>query len=395
MLGFDPAHAAGEQAALRPEIGKPLQAAQELYKARKYKEALAKVREADSVGGKTPNEIITIERMRAAIAGAAGDSATAIKSFETLIESGKLPEGEELKLVNALGGLYYQQKDYAKAITYWQRYLKEGGDDPKIRTFLIQAYYLAGDYARAQKEIAAEVAAEEKAGQAPSEQQLQLLAGCALKLNDKAGYVQAIEKLVAYHPKKEYWADLIGRVQSKPGFSDRLALDVYRLKLAIGQMKDAGDYMEMAQLALQAGIPAEAVKVVEQGYKTGTLGTGAEAERHKRLRDLANKQAAEDRKTMPQEEAEAQKSRDGAALVNLGYSWVTAGLADKGLALMEQGIKKGGMKRPEDARLHLGIAYLQAGKKAEAVQTLKTVQGNDGTADLAHYWILYANRPAA
>jgi hypothetical protein len=29
------------------------------------------------------------------------------------------------------------------------------------------------------------------------------------------------------------------------------------------------------------------------------------------------------------------------------------------------------------------------------VQTLKAVQGNDGTADLARYWILYANRPAA
>ena len=39
--------------AMRPEVGKPLQAASELLKAGKGKEALAKVREADSVGGKT------------------------------------------------------------------------------------------------------------------------------------------------------------------------------------------------------------------------------------------------------------------------------------------------------------------------------------------------------
>jgi tetratricopeptide (TPR) repeat protein len=390
-----PAYAAGEQQALRPEVGKPLQAAQELYKARKYKEALAKVREADNIGGKTPSEVYTIERMRAAIAAAAGDTGVAIKAFETLVESGKLSAEEQLKFVNALGGLYYQQKDYAKAISWWQRYFKDGGDDPKVRNVLNQAYYLAGDYARAQKEIAVDVVMEEKAGRTPAEEQLQLLANCALKQNDKAGYLQAMEKLVAYHPKKEYWADLINGVQSKSGFSDRLTLDVYRLKLAVGQMKDADDYMEMAQLALQAGFPAEAVKVVEQAYKTGAFGSGPEADRQKRLRDLAGKQAADDRKTMAQGEADAQKSKDGIALVNLGYAYVTAGPPDKGIALMEQGIKKGGMKRPDDAKLHLGIACLQTGRKAEALQVLKSVQGNDGAADLARYWILQATHSAS
>ncbi|GAC1417821.1 MAG: hypothetical protein NVSMB6_20010 [Burkholderiaceae bacterium] len=63
--------------------------------------------------------------------------------------------------------------------------------------------------------------------------------------------------------------------------------------------------------------------------------------------------------------------------------------------MMEQGIARGGLKRPEDAKLHLGIAYLQAGKKAEAIKMLKTVQGGDGTADLARYWIILANHPIA
>jgi tetratricopeptide (TPR) repeat protein len=390
-----PAYAAGEQVTMRPEIGKPLQAAQELMKAHKYKEALAKIHEADSVAGKTPAEAYTIERMRASVAAASGDNATAAKSFEALIESGKLAPAEQLKFTNALGGLYYQMKDYPKAITWWSRYLKEGGDDPKIRTILLQTYYLAGDYGRAQKEIQADVQAQEKTGQTPGEEELQLLANCALKQNDKAGYVNTIEKLVAYHPKKEYWADLLNRVQSKPGYSDRLALDVYRLKLAVGQMNGAADYMEMSQLALQAGFPAEAVKIVDQGYKAGLLGTGADAERHKRLRDLATKTANDDQKSMAQSEAEAAKAKDGTAMVNLGYAYVTAGQADKGIVLMEQGIKKGGLKRTEDAKLHLGIAYLAAGKKPEAIQTFKTVQGTDGTADLARYWIMQASRPAA
>ena len=62
---------------------------------------------------------------------------------------------------------------------------------------------------------------------------------------------------------------------------------------------------------------------------------------------------------------------------------------------MQQGIAKGGLKRPEDAKLHLGIAQLVAGDKAKAQATFKTVQGTDGTADLARLWALYARRALA
>ncbi len=61
---------------------------------------------------------------------------------------------------------------------------------------------------------------------------------------------------------------------------------------------------------------------------------------------------------------------------------------------MEQGIKKGGLRRPEDAKLHLGIAYLQAGQKAKALQTFKTVGGTDGAAELARLWTVQARRTA-
>ena len=53
------------------------------------------------------------------------------------------------------------------------------------------------------------------------------------------------------------------------------------------------------------------------------------------------------------------------------------------------------LKRPEDAKLHLGIAQLVAGDKSKAQATFKTVQGTDGTADLARLWALYARRGTA
>src|SRR5437868_15204984 len=72
------------QEAVRAEVGRPLQAAQELIKGGKYKQALDKLREADAVGGKTANESYMVERMRLAAASGAGDVETAAKSFEAV-----------------------------------------------------------------------------------------------------------------------------------------------------------------------------------------------------------------------------------------------------------------------------------------------------------------------
>lgn len=387
------AYAADQGASMRAEIAKPLHAAEELVKAQKFKEALARVREADAIGGKSAHEQLTVDRMRAVAAYGAGDHETAARSFEAVIASGKLAPADQLKIIQALSSIYYTAKDYPKAIVSLNRYFKEGGEDPKLRALLIQTYYLSGDYPRASKELEADLRADDKAGRTPSEDQLQLLANIAAKQQDKAGYVAALERLVAHYPSKEYWADLLNRVQSKPGFADRLSLDVFRLKMASGQMKTAADYMEMAQLALQVGFPAEAKQITEAGYKSTLLGTGADAPRHKRMMDLATKSAADDLTTMAKGEADANANKDGTALANLGFAYVTAGQADKGVALMEKGIAKGNMKRPEDAKLHLAVAYLYADKKAEAVKAFKAVQGTDGTADLARLWIIQANRP--
>jgi hypothetical protein len=74
----------------------------------------------------------------------------------------------------------------------------------------------------------------------------------------------------------------------------------------------------------------------------------------------------------------------------VGLNYIYEGKADKGIPLVQQGIRKGGLKRAEDAKLRLGEAQLHAGRKGPGVSTLKTVQGNDGAADLARLWALYA-----
>jgi hypothetical protein len=375
---------------VRAEVGKPIQAARDLIQAKKYRDALAKVREAEAVPSLTGYEKFVIDLTRGSAAQGAGDNDVAISSFESVVASGRLPPGDQLKLMVAIIDLYYQAKNYAKTITWDTRYEKEGGNDPGVHQVLIQAYYQSGEYGNAARLLRELVEADEKAERAPSEERLQFLAGCYLKMNDNNGYFWALEKLVAHYPKKSYWADLISRVARKSGFSSRLELDVYRLQLATGNFTKPAEYMEMAQLALQAGFPVEAKKVVDQGYAAGVLGKGTDVERQNRLRDLANKQAAQDTAAIAQGESE--NAKDGDALIAIGYNLVLNGKADRGLPLMEQALKQGPLKHPEDAKLHLALAYAQAGQKGRALQLLQTVRGNEGTGDLARLWLLELGR---
>jgi hypothetical protein len=385
--------AAQGQAGMRPEVGRPLQAAEALIKGGKYREALAKVREADAVGGKSASENLMVERMRLAAASGAGDADTAAKAFETVGASAG--GAEKLRMIESIAGSYYRAKEYAKAQQWYARYFREGGTSSANRTLMIQTQYLSGDLAGAAKESMAEIQAAERNGAVPSEDRINLLMNAAVRQKDVNGEAFALERLVMYYPKKEYWVSLLSRLQRKPNFSDRLSLDTYRLSLATGSMSAANDYSEMAQLALQAGSGAEAKQVIEKGFAAGALGSGPEAERHKRLRDLVNKRVDEAKKTAADDEKAALAAKDGNDLVAIGLNQVYEGQKAKGLQLMQQGIAKGGLKRPEDAKLHLAIAQHVAGENAKAQATLKTVAGNDGTSDLARLWTLYARRAKA
>jgi hypothetical protein len=374
---------------VRPEVGKPLQQASELLRAGKTKEALAKVREADAVGGKTAGEQLMIDRMRGSAAQRAGDNATAAQAFEAVYNTGKLGGSEQAQVAESLAFIYSQMRDNARATQWLNKALAAGASGSQIKQ--LQSYLQAqsGDYNAIAKDAAAAVQSAEQAGRRPDEGDLLRLADAQQRLNATAAQTATLEKLVAYYPKKDYWAALLGRLPRKPGFSDRFALDVLRLKLATGNLTKTEEFMEMAQLALQSGYAAEGKSIVDKGFAAGALGTGPEAERHKRLRDLANKQDAEMRASIEKEVADASAAKDGNALVQAGTLLAGMGKPEQGAQLIEQGITKGGLKRPEDAKLRLGQAQLLNPKtKAQGQRTLRSVQGNDGAADLGR---LYAS----
>ncbi|AOX20539.1 tetratricopeptide repeat protein [Kozakia baliensis] len=384
------AHAADE---LSAKVGKPLQQAQTALAAKNYAKAMASVNEADAISGKTEYESYTIAQMRAAVAAQSGDVAAASKAYDVLINSSRTPAAAKKQMMMAEATMAYNAKDYAHAVPAIERYIKAAGPNAQMQTLLAQSYYLQKDYRNAARVQQDQINAAIKAHQTPSENQLQFLATCYTQLKDNDNATHAYVLLAKYYSKPDYWAMLVHNLAANPKLPDALQLNLERLRAATGTLKDPADYMDMAERSVQAGLPQLGLNLINQGYQAGLLGKDAGAARQAKLRAMMVKRAADAKATLANDAAAAAKAPNAGPALTTGYNMVLNGQVESGLALMQQGLGKN-PAYPDIAKLEYGMAQMDGGKKADAVKTFETVQGENGTRDLAQLWELLITKPA-
>jgi hypothetical protein len=387
-----PAPAASQPAnAVPAAFATPFNAAQELLKAGNGAGAIAKLKELDALPDQTPYEKYLIMRVRGPAEFSVNDFTGAAADFEALLVDPLLPPGDRLIMMKSLAGLYYSSEQYPKAAVAIQRYLDAGGDDAQLKSLLPQAQYASKDYANAAKNTRAQVDADYAAGRVPSEKQLRLLYSAYMGMKDDANSIVAVEHMAVDYPKPEYWADLISRTREIDNFADRLVPDYYRLKAQVLGQVDDRERLNYAAITARQGYPIEARKVLDQAYASAKPFTGTNLADANKLRPEINKAAAGDLAQMSANETAARSAKDGNALVSQGLLETLNDNPAKGAQMIEQGIAKGGLRSPEEAKLHLGYAQIRAGRDADALKTFQSISGGaPGTAQLAHVWILYA-----
>lgn len=379
ILGASSAQAA--EPTVGAAVGKPLKEAQDLAKANKFSEAMKKVREANAISGKTAYETFVINEFSTFLSVKLKDYGSAAQSAEAALATGQVPAKERPQRLKTLVQLNYSVKNYGKAISFAKQYQQEAGPDAELQQLVTQAYYLQKDYPNAEASAKALAASAKAAGRKPDETVLQLWLSSAFHQNDKAGQREALTVLVANYPTPTYMGDLLNLVEADLGKSDRMSFEVYRLKLAAGTLKSSDDYVEMAQLAIQLGLPGEAESVMEKGFAAGVLG-GKNKSREQRLQTMAKQQAAQDAPTL---QATAGTPKAKAALAE---AYASYGKPDKAIALYKDAL---GSTFPEAdlARLHLGQAYRAKGDAASARKAFSSVK-DPKLAQLAQLWIAVA-----
>lgn len=373
-------------------IAKPMTAAQEAMKAKRWQDVLNRVRESEAVpGAKSAFDQYYMAEFRGYAYHNLRQDADAARELENALNSPCMPEAKKADRYKALVGLYTSLKNYPKAIDYANRGLKLSRD-PELQVALAQAYYQSGknkEAAAVMKDMLAD------SNRAPKEQQLLLIRAACEKAGDNACVSSAYEKLVVYYPKPEYWQNLMKSLRGGD-LDDIQAHNVMRLALQVNVLKDPEQFKEMAQLGLEEKLACEAQSVLEQGFAKKVFVEKRDVDVNTRLLEAAKKEAAAEKPALPKNEAAAQSAATGDALVKVGAQYLACGDATKGAQLIQAGITKGSLakgdpkeaERNDEAYLLLGMAHMKGNNKPEAAKAFRAVKKDPTMVRIAKLWLL-------
>jgi tetratricopeptide (TPR) repeat protein len=371
---------------------KPLKAAQDALAKQDWAGALAAHKEAQDLPNKSEYEEFTTNQMLVVAYLHTNDNANAEKALEAVVASHYLDKPDLPPRERTLTQLNYQLKDYDKAIQFGETAIKDGSANEETITIVDQSYYLKGDYKGAVQSVNAHVDATIKNGQKPAEERLSLLLSSCVKLKDADCTARALDRMVTYYPKPEYWQNILYELIQTPGVSDKMLMQVYRLALDLDVLRRPEDYLEMAQLANEQGSPGEAERALEAGQKKNAFHDAALKTHAAQMLESVKKQVAVDTASLPKIAADAEASKTGVKDAGLGLAYFSYQQYDKSIAALQSALAKGGLKSEPETRLLLGIAQLRAGKKDDAMKTFDLVKGDPKLERMAALWEMRAHQ---
>lgn len=376
------------------ESAKFLKAAQDALNAQKYDDALAQLKQAEANPKKTPYDEHVINQLAGVTYARKNDYPNAEKAFAAQVDDGFTDPADMPRVLKAVAQLNYQLKNYDRAIEYGNKAVQGGFADDDMNIIVGQSYYLKGDWKGTLKFEQGLVDSDIKAGKTPKDQSLQLVLSACVKLEDADCTTKALEKLVAYYPKPEYWKQLLYTIaQTKAANqSDRATLQLYRLMAEVDVLQRPEDYTEMAQLAIELGSPGEAQHILEKGFEKGVFADQRSKDLNQRLLASAKKAAATDQGSLAKSEQDAKSAATGDKAVAVGFAYLGYQQYDKAADLLSAGLSKGGVKSEPEAHLLLGIAQFKTGHKDEAVKSFHEVKGDATLERLANLWSLHAKQ---
>jgi tetratricopeptide (TPR) repeat protein len=373
------------QVAVRPEVAKSLQAAQEALKAGQAETALTLSQQTMAMPGITPVEKPFIQRTLAVAALQSKNFPLAVSTLESLINEmpAETPAAQKRALIESLLNASQQAQDFPRVVEWARIYLKMEGSNPSVRPVLIQTLSVLKRHEDVIQEVKEKMRSDEAAKVKTPEAELRMMALSFRQLKDEPGYNNTLKLLLQNYPAEACWGELVPRVARQANFNARFDLDLYRLLELTGNLEDAIEYIDMANLALKAGLPAEASRMVEHAYSTGLLGKGSDALNHQKLRQQIQQRLTEDDKALPALEKAA---KDANALSSLADVYGSKQKWELAQANYSKAIAMGGLRREAETRLHAGIVMFKAGQIEEARKMWDSVQGDATAIEIAQMW---------
>jgi tetratricopeptide (TPR) repeat protein len=372
-------------------IAKEINAAQKAMQAQQWSEALKNLEAAETKSPLTTFDKRTIDEFKGICYVRLNNLKAAQTAYEAALATGGYTADELPKTYRLLFQLAANNQQAAKAIEYGKQATDAGATNDNDLLIMSQLYYQQKDCKNSGVWGDKAIASFKKAGEAPKEVLYQLKLQCASDANDVPGEIAALYDLVRLTNKTSYWNNLI-RLERQDERDDHNILMIYRVMYDTNSMQADTDYIEMAQLLGDAGLPGEAQVVLEKATSSGVL-KDDHKERTTRLLNAMKTRADADKKGLPALDAEAAKNPAGQLDMKLGEVYFGAGDYQGASTAITRALGKGQIKQLDEAYVYLGRSQATLKNYAEAKKALIGLKSVPNISPrVLKLWELYADK---
>jgi tetratricopeptide (TPR) repeat protein len=376
--------------ALRNNIYEKLAEAQAFAEAKQYVEAeevLNDMLDATSKKSKLNRyELANVYNTYAYLRYVVEDYAGALDYYQKVIDQRpEIPLALEINTLYTVAQLYFLQENWQKGIETLNTWMSVT-DTPSTNAYVLLAngYFQLKDYDKSLTNIQIAIDREEAAGKLPKEQWYNLARFIHFDRDNYRAALDILEILIMYYPKKQYWVQASHLYGEEKDEARQLAL----LEATYEQnLLDRGqDIVLIAQLYLNAEVPFPAALAMEKGLADDLV---EKESKNYELAGVAWRQAQEVEKSLPMLEAAAAKSEKGELFARLGNVYLDVDKNKQAVEALRKGLDKGGVKRPDQARLALGMAYFNLGDFNAARRAFREARKDKRARSYADQWLKY------
>lgn len=375
--------------ALSQDVYKKLKQAEGALDAKAYDQALDILKGLRGKKDMSQYETSQMWNLEAYVHYLKEDYTSAVNAYNEVLKYENLAEAVVQSTLKTLAQLYFIKEDYAAALGAVNRLIARL-QEPDTSVYMLQgqAYYQLGQYDKALAPIKTAVEKSKAQGQTPKENWLLLLRAVYFERKDYKSMVPLMKELIRYYPKDSYVLTLAAIYSELEDTKKQLALT--EVLYEKGYLQGERHTINLANLYLLHGQPYKAAKLLKQETEQQRLPA---SEANLRLLAQAWYQAREDAAAIEPMRRAAEMSGDGELFIRLAQSYINLEQWPEAAEAIQNGLLKGGVNKPNTAKIMLGMALFNQHKLDAARTTFAEVAKSEAAGDrqTANTWLTFVD----
>jgi tetratricopeptide (TPR) repeat protein len=311
------------------------------------------------------------------------DIPNAIRTYVKMVAIPSLEETMKKSTTYTLAQLHTMEENYNQALrTLDQWFILETNPAPEPFILKAQNLYQVQRYSEMVQPIenAMRVA---RARSKPVKEDWYVLLNFAFFQQENYLKVRDIQKILLVNwPKKRYWFSLAG-AYTELGEDENL-INAYAAANDQGMLERESELVTMAQLFMQREVPFKAATLLEGEMTSGRVSKNA---KNYRLLSQAWQLSMEDEKAIPALTEAARLSDDGELDVRLGNALLNTGRYEDCVKAVRAGIRKGGLKSPDNAQISLGMCLYNMRQYQTSINAFREAGKTQRSRRVSNQWI--------